>query len=495
MSENNISRRKFLGHTAAAVGALGLAQLPLNALATTDTTGLTPQARGKEAGLPDEAGLPNIVFILTDDLGWGDLSIYGRREYKTPNIDKLAKQGVRLTQAYSNSSVCTPTRIAFLTGRYQQRTLVGLQEPLNFRKQLEQNGTVDRLGLSPDHPTVASLLRAGGYRTALVGKWHAGYLPTFSPLKSGFDEFFGIFSGGVDYFTHNDGNGEPDLWEDDTPVEKTGYITDLITNRAVKYINREARARRRFFLSLNYTAPHWPWEGPQDEAISRNLGSLFHLDGGSLEIYAQIVKRLDVGIGKVLKTLEQNGLADNTLVVFTSDNGGERFSDLWPFIGSKGGVYEGSQRVPAILRWPGQLPAGQVSHQVAATFDWTATLLAAGGVTADPAYPLDGIDLLPYLATAGNDEATVSRDLFWRIGGQRAARSGDLKYIKLARPDQVVTQGGLPAALRGTEFLFDLSRDVREQANLLNARPEDAERLRQLWDSWNASVLAEGTTA
>lgn len=486
MSQSKISRRKFLGQAAAATAAVGLSQLPGSALGAGSSPHSSDVELSKRSSRP-----PNILFILADDLGWADLSVYGRRDYSTPNIDNLAKQGVRLTQAYSNSSVCTPTRIAFFTGRYQQRLPVGLQEPLAYRKQLEQNGLVNKLGLPPEHPTIASLLRGGDYHTALVGKWHAGYLPTFSPLKSGFEEFFGIFSGGVDYFTHKDNNGEADLWEDETSVEQAGYITDLITDRAVEVLNKAAHASKPFYLSLHYTAPHWPWEGPGDEEVSRNLKNLFHLDGGSPKVYAEIVKSLDDGIGKVLGALERNGLADNTIVVFTSDNGGERFSEIWPFIGSKGGVYEGSNRVPAIVRWPGRLPSNKVSQQVAATFDWTASLLAAAGVASDPSYPLDGINLWPYLQTAGQGELTVDRQLYWRIQGQHAVRDGDLKYIKLARLDQVQTIGGLPAALRGTEFLFDLSIDPREQANLKDYRPDDLIRLRQSWDAWNATVLPE----
>ena len=394
---------------------------------------------------------------------------------------------MRLTQAYANSSVCTPTRVAFFTGRYQQRISVGLQEPLGWVTSSPSNLP----GIPADHPTIASLLRSAGYRTALVGKWHAGYLPTYSPNKSGFDDFFGIFSGGVDYFTHKDGDGVPDLWEDETPVHRTGYITDLITERSVDFIRQQASRRRPFYLSAHYTAPHWPWEGPADEEVSRKLTNLFHLDGGSPRVYAEIVRSLDRGVKQILAALEESGEADNTIVVFTSDNGGERFSDVWPFTGSKGGVYEGSNRVPAIVRWPDRLPEGRVSHQVATTFDWTATLLAAAGVSPSAEFPLDGINLLPLLQQAGNNRPTLSRQLFWRIAGQRAVRDGDLKYIKLARPDQVVTQGGLPAALLGTEFLFDLKNDVRERANLLAQRPHDTDRLRRAWDSWNASVLPE----
>jgi arylsulfatase A-like enzyme len=472
MKQNRISRRTVLKGAALSAAA---SSLPLRALADGPRRHRAP---------------PNIVFILADDLGWADLSSYGRRDYRTEALDKLAQRGVRLTHAYSNSSICTPTRVAFFTGRYQQRISVGLQEPLDWVGGAPP-GTLP--GIPPEHPTIASLLRGAGYRTALVGKWHAGYLPQYSPNKSGYEEFFGIFSGGVDYFTHKDGNGAPDLWEDETPVEKTGYITDLITERAVDYIRRKAARRRPFYLSVHYTAPHWPWEGPGDEAVSRNLQNLFHLDGGSPKVYAEIVKRLDAGVGRILATLDDTGVAADTLVVFTSDNGGERFSDVWPFVGSKGGVYEGSQRVPAIIRYPGALPERVVSEQVATTFDWTATLLAAGGAAANPAYPLDGIDLLPLLRGAGSSALARPRQLFWRIGGQRAVRDGDLKYIRLPSEAQVVTQGGLPAALLGTEFLFDVREDPRERANLLAARPDDAARLSAAWEAWNATVLPELT--
>jgi arylsulfatase A-like enzyme len=429
---------------------------------------------------PAPARPPNLVFILADDMGWGDLSVYGRQDYQTVALDGLARQGVRLTQAYSGSSICTPTRVAFHTGRYQQRLPVGLREPLAWVGQAP-SGSLP--GIPPGHSTLASLLKAAGYRTALIGKWHAGYLPHYGPLKSGYEEFFGIFSGGVDYFTHRDGNGDPDLWEDEAPVEKTGYITDLITARAVDTIRAHAARREPFYVSVHYTAPHWPWEGPGDEAVSRTLSDLFHRDGGSAKVYGQMVSSLDAGVQRILATLDDAHVADDTLVVFTSDNGGERFSDMGPFMGRKGGVHEGSQRVPALVRYPRALPAGSVSAQVATTFDWTATLLAAAGVSPDPAYPLDGIDLLPLLGAAGQTEPQP-RQLFWRIRGQRAARDGDLKYLRLSARDE-------PAANPATEQLFDLSKDPREQVDLSAERPEDTARLRSAWEAWNAEMLPE----
>ncbi|MGC3982855.1 MAG: sulfatase-like hydrolase/transferase [Steroidobacteraceae bacterium] len=411
---------------------------------------------------------PNVIFILADDMGYGDLSCYGRREYETPNINKLAKQGVRLTQAYSNSSVCTPTRVAFTTGRYQQRLPVGLEEPLAASKTI---GT--RVGLPPEHPTIASLLQGNGYRTALIGKWHLGYLPKYSPLKSGYQEFFGIMSGGVDYFTHKDTSGEPDLFEDEVPVERVGYLTDLITERAVGYLRQRANDKSPFYLSLFYTAPHWPWEGPEDEAASKALKSLQHRDGGSLLTYAEMVTRLDAGIGRVLAQLERSGLDDNTLVVFGSDNGGERFSYLWPFSGQKGDLWEGGVRVPAIARWPGVLPRNQVSEQVAITMDWTATFLSATGTAPHASYPLDGIDLLPILT---GKQSLQSRQLAWRMkgqGGQAALRDANLKYLRIGN----------------TDYLFDVLADPRERANLAELRPQDLVRLKQSYAKWEADVL------
>ncbi len=417
------------------------------------------------------ADRPNILFILADDLGWGDLSCYGRSDYKTPNLDRLAKQGLRFTDAYSASPVCTPTRCALFTGRYPARTRIGLEEPLSWRKQV---GT--RVGLSPDHPTLASLLKSSGYDTALVGKWHLGYLPKYGPLKSGFDEFFGILSGGADYFNYREANGEHDLYEGEVPVERIGYLTDLLTDRAIQFISKRgtSRQRRPFYLSLHYTAPHWPWEGVEDIEVSRNLkqGYAGFTAGGSPKIYASMMKSLDDGIGKVMKALDNTGLNENTLVIFTSDNGGERFSDNTNFSGQKFDLLEGGIRVPAIVRWLGQVPPDRVTCQTAITMDWTATILAAAGVKPAASHPMDGRDVLP---VCRGELSGFSRTLFWRHGGQQAVRSGKWKYLRR----------------EGKEQLFDLSMDKSELSDRKIVDPETFQRLRNEFQKWNTTMLPQ----
>src|SRR5437867_4811398 len=203
---------------------------------------------------------PNIVFIMADDLGYADLSCYGRRDYNTPNIDRMAAGGMRFAQAYANSAVCSATRTALITGRYQYRLPVGLDEPL-------AGGAQRKVGLPPDHPTLPSLLKKAGYGTTLIGKWHLGWLPDFSPIKSGYDHFWGFRGGALDYFTHKAGpanTDSDDLWDDDVKIHQAGYLTDLLGDRAISVINNYAKLRQPFFISLHFNAPHWPWEGPGD---------------------------------------------------------------------------------------------------------------------------------------------------------------------------------------------------------------------------------------
>ncbi len=405
---------------------------------------------------------PNVLFILADDLGYGDLSCYGRPDYRTPVLDNLAREGMKFMSAYAAAPVCTPTRCAFVTGRYPQRLEVGLHEPLT-------KGDMDK-GLPPDHPTVASLLAANGYDTALLGKWHLGWKPEFGPNRHGFQEFFGILSGAEDYFTHRSSDsGAADLWENLAPVERVGYLTDLLSDRAAQFV---ARPRTRpFYLSLHYTAPHSPWEGPEDAAIGHTShGEGPMAEGGSRGIFGSMMKSMDAGIGRVLQALRKANLDRNTLVIFTSDNGGERYSYNWPFSFQKLDLWEGGIRVPAIVRWTGVTPVGRITEQPVITMDWTATILAVTGTAADRSYPLDGEDVMPVCRGA---RPLYDRTLFWRTQTKDAARVGQWKYLKQS----------------GGEHLFDLSVDPGEKSDLRMTRADIFERVRGQFLAWNTQML------
>ena len=407
---------------------------------------------------------PSFVFILADDLGYADLGCYGARGDVSPSLDRMAAEGLRFTDGYSNSPVCSPTRFALMTGRYQYRLRGALDEPLagNARGR-------DDLGLPPSHPTLPSLLRDAGYTTALAGKWHLGYPPHFGPCLSGYQHHFGPLGGGVDYFTHRDRAGVHDLFENGSDSPRSGYITDLISDYAVEFIGKQ---KGPFLLSVHYTAPHWPWETRSDQAESRRIGNaLHHIDGGSVETYRTMIRQMDEGIGRIRAALTAAGLADNTLTVFTSDNGGERFSDTWPFVGKKMDLLEGGIRVPLLAHWPRRIAGGHVTGQTAITMDWPATMLEAAGVAPHADYPLDGQSLLPVLTDPGR---TTSRDLFWRMNHrqQKAVRRGDWKYL----------------SLEGDEFLYDLSLDSRERANLAQRQPERLKELRAAYAAWEATM-------
>ncbi|HSI55155.1 MAG TPA: sulfatase-like hydrolase/transferase [Ramlibacter sp.] len=412
---------------------------------------------------------PNIIFIVADDLGFADLGCYGGRDATfgavSPVLDGLAANGLKFTQGYSNSPVCSPTRFALMTARYQYRLRGAAEEPINSKSR----GSTT-LGLPPEHPTLPSLLKDAGYRTALVGKWHLGYPPSFGPLRSGYEEYFGPMSGGVDYFTHCSSNGAHDLWQGEAEQHEEGYLTDLISRRAVDYVNRMAGSP--FFLSLHYTAPHWPWETRNDAALAQEVkDNLFHLHGGNIHSYQHMIHHMDEGIGWVMDALRANGIADNTLVVFTSDNGGERFSDSWPLVGGKMDLTEGGIRVPWIAHWPAAITPGGTSAQHCMTMDWSATMLAAAGVAANPDYPLDGVSLLPVLEDASQ---SFSRPLHWRMNhrGQRALRDGDWKYLRVD----------------GHDYLFNIPQDERERANHATRQPQRLAAMREAWESWNATM-------
>ncbi|MDP3166803.1 MAG: sulfatase-like hydrolase/transferase, partial [Hydrogenophaga sp.] len=350
-------------------------------------------------------------------------------------------------------------------GRWQYRLRGAAEEPLG-------PAYGDKvLGLPPSHPTLPSLLGAAGYRTALMGKWHLGYPPNFGPRQSGYQTYFGYHGGGVDYFAHTGPRGGADLWENETPIEREGYLTDLLSRQAVEFVEAQT-PDQPFLLSLHYSAPHWPWLTRDDAEESRHTRELgWHPDGGSVEVYQKMIHHMDEGIGRLMAALREHGLEDNTLVVFTSDNGGERFSDSWPLVGGKMDLTEGGIRVPWIAHWPAAIPAGTVSTQHCMTMDWSATLLEAGGGQADPDWPLDGVSLLKVLREPAQ---RFQRPLYWRMNhrGQRALREGDWKYLQVD----------------GHEYLFNIAKDERERANLATRDPERLERMQAQWLAWDASV-------
>ncbi|MFF4698845.1 sulfatase family protein [Streptomyces chattanoogensis] len=465
----SLSRRTFgslaggVG-AAAAVGGLGVAAAP--GAAAAEAPGFRERAFRAAPGRRSRR--PNILFILGDDLGWADLSSYGSPDIRTPHLDRLARQGVRFTQAYAGSATCSPTRFSLYTGRYPGRTQGGLAEPIADRS----------VGLDPNHPTLASLLRDAGYATALIGKWHCGYLPDHSPTKSGWDTFFGNFGGALEYYSKLGLAGEYDLYEGDAEYKDLRYYTRIITERAVEYVARDHD--RPWLLNLNFTTPHWPWiaDGDTEESakIVRRIKAgearaLFHDDGGSLAKYKEMVEDLDRSIGEVLAALERSGQEEDTLVFFASDNGGERWSYNWPLSGNKASLQEGGIRVPTIVRWPARLDGGQVSHEPVFTPDWTATLLEIAGTRPHRAYPLDGTSLAGHLLRG---ERLAERDLFWRVRGERALRRGDWKYYR---------------GKDGKDRLFDLADDPREQADKAVDEKQLLGRLRQAWEAVDADLL------
>jgi arylsulfatase A-like enzyme len=420
---------------------------------------------------PSAERRPNVVLIITDDVGYGDFGAYGAPDVKTPNIDRLARDGVKLTDFYANGATCSPTRAGLVSGRYQQR--FAIERPLGG---IESRDSV--LGLPATGRSLPQLLTGAGYATALVGKWHLGYKSQFSPRAHGFGYFFGFKSGFTDYYQHTDGDGAPDLFEDDTPVTAAGYMTDLITEKSIQFMARNKD--KPFFIDIAYNAAHWPYQRPDSPSVAIDHGrhlSPFDNPTAARSQYIAILERADQGVGRIVRALDSLGLRRNTIVIFTNDNGGEWLSRNAPFFHNKGTVWEGGIRVPLIVRWPGHIPAGTVSKQVGLTMDLTASILAASGAAVPAEASLDGIDILPVLT---GEKPPVERTLFWRVMGtrsQRAVRSGDWKLIfDDTRP-----------------MLFNVRKDPGERLNLIASKPDVARRLRPLLERWQADVDAEAT--
>lgn len=401
---------------------------------------------------------------MVDDLGYADLSCYGQKEYQTPHLDKLAAQGMKFMNAYAAAPVCTPSRAAFMTGQYPARVPVGLIEPL------EGSARDTMIGLTPSYPSVATRLQENGYETLLVGKWHLGSPPEFSPSRNGFNYFFGFKAGAVDYVSHKSYQSRRrDLFENERLVVTEGYMTDILQAKAIELIKQPHN--KPFFLSLMFSAPHWPWQAPGAEAYP---DSLSFVAGGSPATYAAMMKSLDNAVGAIMQALDEQNLSTNTVVIFTSDNGGERFSDMGIYKGGKMQLWEGGIRVPAFVRWPKKIKAGSTTNQVAITMDWTATILSLAGRKLATNPSLDGIDLTPFMA--GNS-GEVSRTLYWRLFQRtqhKALRKGNWKYIQ----DE-----------KGVAYLFDLTTDPGERTNLREKQVGVFEELQAMYAKWETTVL------
>jgi len=424
-----------------------------------------------QAQVPN-AQRPNVVLIITDDVGYGDFGSYGAPDLKTPNIDGLARDGVRLTDFYANGATCSPTRTGLISGRYQQR--YGLEAPLGARAAADWER-----GLPSSGRSLPQLLKNNGYATALIGKWHLGWKREFSPGAHGFDTFFGFKSGFVDYYQHTAGADSPlkaDLFENDRPVEIPGYMTDLITERSIRFI--EQSARQPFFIDVAYNAAHWPYQRPGQPSTAReNARHLGPFDNptSTRADYIAMLERADQGVGQILGALDRLGLRQNTIVIFTNDNGGEWLSRNDPLFHHKGSVWEGGIRVPAIARWPGHIPPGRVSGQVGITMDLTASILAATGTPVPGDARLEGIDLFPVLE---GRQPEIERTLFWRVIGdqpQRAVRAGDWKLLYDG----------------GRAMLFNVRTDLGERRDLMRERSEIARRLAPLVEAWQRDVDGE----
>jgi arylsulfatase A len=409
---------------------------------------------------------PNILLILADDLGYGDMSCYGNSYIRTPNLDRLAAGGIRFTDFHASGPVCSPTRAGLMTGRYQQRC--GITEVITAA------GARDN-GLSPDtQVTFARQLKKAGYATGIFGKWHLGYQTKFNPDKHGFDRFRGYLSGNVDYFSHVDQAGNADWWDNSTPIQEAGYTTDLITRHGIEFM--EANRSRPFCLYLPYEAVHSPYQGPHDKA-DRTAGGEFEIHGTRTDVktaYKEMIESMDEGIGKVLAAVRRLGLERDTFVFYFSDNGATQRGSNGPLRGFKGSLWEGGHREPAIAYWPGTIDAGRTCRDTAICMDLFPTFLELAGAPA-PDCKLDGVSLVPVLKGKGS---LGERTLFWGYGKQRAVRRGKWKLVI-----------GAPGA-EASPSLFDLDADLGESKNLAAQQPDLVRELTAALRAWEKEVGA-----
>ncbi len=418
---------------------------------------LLSNARAGRTASATEA--PNVILILADDLGYNDLGIQGAKDLETPNIDSIARNGVRFTQGYVSCPLCAPTRAGLMTGRYQQR--FGLEHNPGPESQARED-----YGLPLNEVTLAERLKKLGYATGMIGKWHLGFAPQFQPSKRGFDEFFGFLSGAHAYLPAARGDQNPIL-RGTVPVEEKEYLTDAFSREAVAFIDRHQK--ETFFLYLPFNAVHAPMQ-----ATDKYLSRFREIKDERRRTHAAMLAALDDAVGSVLARLRAAGLEEKTLIFFLGDNGGPTpttTSSNAPLRGFKAQVFEGGIRVPFMMQWKGRIPPGKVESRPVISLDIHATAVTAAARAVDPAWKLDGIDLLPFVA--GGKSGLPHDTLYWRIQPQRAIRHGDLKLVS-SGADQ--------------DALYDLGRDPGENSNLAAGRPGEVKKLKALYDAWDAQL-------
>ena len=403
---------------------------------------------------------PNVILIMADDLGYEGIGCYGNTIINTPNLDHLASNGLKFTDFHSNGSVCSPTRAALLTGRYQQRSgIEGI---------VRAYGETRKTGLSINEVTIADVLRDSGYATGIMGKWHLGYDVAYNPINNGFDEFRGYVSGNIDFHSHYDGSAIYDWWHDKELVKEEGYVTDLITKHSVDFIDKHKD--EPFFLYVPHEAPHAPFQGRNDPAF-RFPDTEFVYYGpvsDTMATYKELVEVMDEGIGEIIQKVNSEGLANNTVIIFISDNGAERFGHNGDLNSHKSSLLEGGHRVPAIFCWPGMIKPG-VSDETTMTFDLMPTIISI--CQASLPDNLDGIDLTSHLLYQTKIE---ERLLFWKYRKERAVRKNQFKLF-----------------VNETDtLLFDLSTDLAETKNIVSKNRKLKVELSEALDRWESEMNA-----
>ena len=434
----DMGRRRFLA--LAGAGAAGLLAARLHAA----------EARPRK---------PNVVVIISDDQGYADVGVHGCKDIPTPHLDSIARNGVRFTSGYVSCPVCSPTRAGLATARYQQR--FGHE----FNTGPPPGSLREHVGLPLTEVTVADAMKAAGYVTGAVGKWHLGMRPKYHPFKRGFDEFFGFQHGGHSYLKLEPDGYNP-IQRGDKPIDETEYLTDAFSREAVAFINRHKA--KPFFLYLAYNAVHTPME-----ATAKYLDRFPNIKDRKRRIYAAMLAAMDDGIGRVLEALRDAGIEDDTLVFFLSDNGGPTGANAsrnTPLKGAKGTMWEGGIRVPFFIQWKRRLPAGKTYDQPVIALDIFPTAVAAAGGTMPADRPIDGVNLLPYLE--GENPGPPHAALFWRMGPRHAVRKGTWKLVQMAAQPE----------------LYDLAADIGETTDLAAQKPGVLKDLADTYAAWDAQM-------